>query len=317
MNPLEQINAVAGLCIKMPGWPDSLRKIGYLIDRIELKFNIVDSKGISRTINPDIVLVSDQKNSSLFFELKSGGLQKECEEQFERYSEVKQEDVIQKAAITSKAPRHHKNSVVLFCNAEHKEHFEKLIDSKKMPIAIVSYDEKEIKLILNSIGEPLTNEIFREGIKIEGMYPPLSLIPILPDSDEIHLIETIVDCIIGLLVKKTRNFTLDQLLENVFNSGLWQAFDTEAKKNLRNRTREILREMCNTEFKEYIVRRGGSGKNPEEWTLKNHPNNKKTTQFQGIRNLKLEYISRKSRDELYKDYNPHQDSLFAALEEDF
>lgn len=317
MTPLEQINAIAGLCMKnATGWPNVLNKLGYIVERIELKFTIVDNSGKSRTVNPDIVLASDKKNSSLFFEAKSGDIQSDCEEQLERYSLVTREDVIQKAAIYSSRPGSHLFKMILFCNAKYQNSYKRIISAKSFPVAVIAISGKEIKLVLNSIKEKFANEIFRQGINIKNKYPPLSLIPILPDANHVQMTEHVVEAIIILLVKKKRHFTTAQLMDNVFGSGLWQSFDTEAKNGLLGKAKRILKEMSNTEFEQHIVRRGGNAQNPEEWTLKNHPDSKKTRQFQALKKLKIEYISRLTKGDLYKEYNPKQESLLAALEDE-
>jgi len=317
MTPLEQINAIAGLCMKnATGWPNVLNDLGYIVERIELKFTIINNSGKSRTVNPDIVLASDKKNSSLFFETKSGNIQSDCEEQLERYSLVTKKDVIQKAAIPSSYPGLHLFTMILFCDAKYQNSYKKIISAKSFPIAVIAMNKKEIKLVLNSITEKFTNKIFKQGIDIEKGYPPLSLIPILPDAGSVQMTEYVVDAIITLLVKKKRHFTVAQLMDSVFSSGLWQTFDTEAKKGLHNKVRTILKEMSNTEFRQHITRRGGNAKSPEEWTLKNHPDSKKTRQFQALKKLKIEYISRLTKGKLYMGYNPNQESIFEILEDE-
>lgn len=315
MTELEQINAIAGLCYKMEGWSDALRQLGYVVDRIELKFSVVDEDGKSRSINPDIVLVSDTKNSSIFFELKSGTIQSEYPDQLRRYSLVKKEDVIQKAHVTSPNPGSHIFSIVLLCNEEHRQDYKNLLNREKYTHALVTIGDTKIQLIDNSIKESYANEVFRQGVSIENLYPPLNLIPILPTSNDVEIAKRAIDVVISLLVKKRKHFTVEQLAEGIFYEGLWQAFDTEAKSRLRDRIRAILKEMSNTEFSAYTSRRGGRNQNPEEWSLSRHPSDRRTTQYQRLKKIKIDYISRLSRGELYKGYSPNQESLFAQLEE--
>lgn len=315
MTPIEQLNAIAGLCFKTVGWPNTLMKLGYMVDRIELKFNVVDETGRSRTVNPDLVLVSDSKNSSLFFELKSGSPQLECEDQLKRSCMVTLEDVIQKASITSSDPEKHAFSFPLTCNDKDAQKYTSIIEKNNWKLPVISISDKKIYLFKNEIEETETNKVFIDGIDIENQYPPVSLIPITGDSSEDEISESVINAVILMLVKKVRSFSIEKLMDEVFPSSLWQIFDPEAKKALRAKVRTILDKMCNTEFKKYISRRGGINQNPAEWTLTNHPDNKKTTQFQSLKKTKVEYISRTISGDAYKDYNPSQDTLFKILEE--
>lgn len=94
LNELEQINAVVGLSMKIEGWPSTLADLGYILDRIELKFKVPDPKrpGLSIYINPDLVFVADVRNSSLIAELKSGRFQDF--EQLDRFVGITPKDLI-------------------------------------------------------------------------------------------------------------------------------------------------------------------------------------------------------------------------------
>src|SRR5438552_13269417 len=94
LNELEQINAVVGLSMNVEGWPGTLAELGYVLDRIELKFKVPDPKrpGLSIHINPDLLFVADVRNLSLITELKSGRFQDF--EQLDRFVRITPKDLI-------------------------------------------------------------------------------------------------------------------------------------------------------------------------------------------------------------------------------
>jgi hypothetical protein len=44
LTELEQVNAIVGLGMRIDGWPSTFADLGYVLDRIELKFKIADPK---------------------------------------------------------------------------------------------------------------------------------------------------------------------------------------------------------------------------------------------------------------------------------
>ncbi|MFA6459326.1 MAG: hypothetical protein WCV79_02945 [Candidatus Paceibacterota bacterium] len=315
MTQIEQLNAIIGFCIKTPGWPHVLSDLGYMIERIELKFSVVDEAGKSRTINPDIVLMSEKKNFCLVFESKSGSVQQDCSDQLKRYSIVTKNDLIQKGAVTSLSPTNLDFNIVLIVNSEHTESYKQLIVREKLSTVLTEVNQKKVILIQGQFREVETNEVFRQGISIENQFLPMNFIPILPDSSDIETKERVVEAVTAFLSRKMKTFGLEQIMDEIFGGGLWSVFDNEAKIALREKIKVILKEMCHTEFSKYIIRRGGDSKNPIEWNLRSHPGSKRTRQFQALKKLKVDYISRLSRGEEYRGYNPGQDTLFALLEE--
>lgn len=321
MTTLEQLNAIVGLCYSMPGWPSSLVELGYKVERLELSFTITD-EGKSITINPDLVLVSDRFNSSLIFENKSRGdlidpvrnkeKEDEVKDQLSRSCKATKEDFIFKGAISTSDPTKHIHSLILLCNDEYKTFFEKVIAENNYEIAIISIGKNEIKLVLNKINEENANNVFEKGINIENLFPPVNIIPICPDSDQLEITKQVVNAIMALLVSDQRCIDITNIMSKIFYNGLWNVFDSRAKKELTRRVRGVLKEMCETEFSQYISRRGGYGHNPEEWTLLNHPS--KTTQYQALKSTKIKYIGRKYSGEIYSNYNPQQETLFANFE---
>jgi hypothetical protein len=74
LSPLQQVNAIVGLSKRIEGWPSTLAEHRYSLDRIELKFKVPNPAevGASIVINPDLLFVSDERNTIHIVELKSG-----------------------------------------------------------------------------------------------------------------------------------------------------------------------------------------------------------------------------------------------------
>lgn len=101
LSHLRMINGLIGLCQPqpMPGWPNPLNDLGYVVEGIETKF--LNTEG--HTLNPDLILVSSPQNASLLFECKSGTWQSGETDQVANYANLSLEVLVRFAGISPRS----------------------------------------------------------------------------------------------------------------------------------------------------------------------------------------------------------------------
>jgi hypothetical protein len=222
LTELQQVNAIVGLSVRIDGWPSTLADLGYTLDRIELKFSIPHPTQAGKTIqiNPDLLLVQDQRNFSLIIELKSGRFQDFA--QLDRFVNIKPIDLIRYAGLTlrnmSQASKH-KTGVMQVVNSEHLDEYLVEFQAINHRACLVSIDKSAIKTQHGSLPDSNADREFKQGISLAGYRIPTKLIPVLPTTnDEYELINGIVLGLMDLWVNNTRFVTPSQIALNQFSN---------------------------------------------------------------------------------------------------
>lgn len=255
LNELEQINAVVGLSMKVEGWPNTLSDLGYVLDRIELKFKVPDPKrpGLSICVNPDLLFVADVRNLSLITELKSGRFQNF--DQLDRFVGVTPKDLIRYGGLPVRDRSQalaHKISVAEIVNEEFLKEYVFEFTRVNHVASLVSLGTAEIKSHHGALLDTKLDGILKRGVSLKGFRRPTKLVPVLPNSsDEYALIETVVNALKQLWVSNTRNITTSAVGSTVFKK-LWNRFDREAQRRYLTIAKEVLNDMVQTELYAYL-----------------------------------------------------------------
>lgn len=275
LSELQQVNAIIGLSKNIPGWPSTLADHKYSLDRIELKFKVRDPKrpGHSIIINPDLLFVSDERNSSLIVELKSGSFHDHDLRQMDNLVELKPLELIRDGAVTLQyiSPSHissHKISVMMLVNQEYLERFLDEFTSADHKASLVSIDEKLIQSKHGNLTDSRLDREFKNGINIEKRFMPTKFVRVLPTTNETYdVIKFIVETVKELWVNNERSVTPQRIATKLFN-GIWELFDSDAQEQFVSLAKETLKDMRQTEFNRYLAPMLGK---KNEWKLLSLP----------------------------------------------
>ena len=275
LSELQQVNAIIGLSHNIPGWPSTLADHKYSLDRIELKFKVRDPQrpGYSIIINPDLLFVSDQRNSSLIVELKSGSFHEHDLRQMDNLVGLKPLELIRDGAVTLQhiSPAHissHKISVMIVVNQEHLARFLVEFTSVGHKASLVSIDEKLIQSKHGDLTDNGLDREFKNGINIENSFMPTKFVRVLPTTNNTYeVIKHIVETVKVLWVNNERSVTPQRIATKLFND-IWGLFDSDAQEQFVNLAKETLKDMRQTEFNRYLAPVPGK---PNEWRLLNLP----------------------------------------------
>ncbi len=255
LTPLEQLNAIIGLSMRIEGWPSTLADLGYVLDRIELKFKIPDPNrpGFSIYINPDLLFVDDVRNCSFIAELKSGRFQDF--EQLDRFVGVTPMDLIRYGGVPVRDQLQalvHKISVAEITNEEFLEEYLTEFVRVTHEASLVSIGQAEIKSHHGTLIDSRLDDSFKKGVSLEGRHRPTKLVPVLPTSDdEYALIGSVVNAIKQLWLLNTRAVTPTAIGNTVFRQ-LWDRFDREAQSRYLKIAKEVIKDMVQTELHSYL-----------------------------------------------------------------
>jgi hypothetical protein len=273
LTELQQVNAIIGLSKRISGWPSTLADHQYSLDRIELKFKVRDPDKPERsiTINPDLLFVSDARNSSLIVELKSGSFHERDLHQMDNLVKLKPLELIRNGAVTLQPPSNiesHKISVMIVINEDHLERFLFEFTSAKHTASLVSVSETSIQSKHGDLNDNRLDHEFKVGINIERGFIPTKLVRVLPTTNETYqVIKSIVEAVKELWVNSERSVTPQRVAAKLFD-GIWDLFDSDAQEQFLNLAKETLKDMRQTEFNRYLAPVPGKR---DEWRLLNLP----------------------------------------------
>lgn len=319
MNELEQTNAIIGLSMRIEGWPSTLADLGYTLERLELKFKVSDPQrpGIGIDINPDLLFVADQHNYSLIIELKSGRFQ--GFKQLDRFMALKPIALIRGARIPFRAsvdPRKHRFSVSQVVNENFLNEY--LLEFQRVAhqACLVSIGSTAIQTHHGEFADSRADREFKKGISLVGCYPPTKLLPVLPSTGEvIKLINSVVGAVKYLWLNNERSLTPERVAMVVFKR-FWNLFDRPAQDRYLTVAQDVLKDMMQTEFHEYLRIMPGPS---SQWRLLKLPESVEQRQrsraLQIFHKLVQDYKWRRQNDQPYDRRHPAQMSLEDILEE--
>lgn len=313
LSELQQINAIVGLSMRIAGWPSTLADLGYILDRIELKFRIRHPTEPRKTIqiNPDLLFVQDQRNFSLIVELKSGRFQDF--NQLDRFVRIKPIDLVRDAGLTlgllSQISKH-KTGVIQVVNSEFLDEYLAEFQRINHKACLISIDKSAIQIKHGYLPDTPADQKFKQGISLIGFHIPMKLIPVLPTTnDQYELISSIVYGVRELWVNSTRSATLSQIAMNQFKQ-LWECFDKEAQERYLGVAKVTLKDMQETEFYEYLR---PVPSRPDKWTLLNLPDQTderhRTRAYQRFKAAIDTYNWRRKNNKPYAGRHPAQTTM--------
>jgi hypothetical protein len=307
LSELQQVNAIIGLSKNLPSWPSTLADHMYSLDRIELKFKIRDPRkpGHSIIINPDLLFVSDERNSSLIVELKSGSFHKHDLLQVDNLVKLKAIELIRDGAVTLKhtSPalvKSHKISIMMVVNEDHLATFLFEFKLTSHKASLVSIDRILIQSKHGDLTDNRLDHEFKNGISIEKGFIPTKFIRVLPTTNDTYeVIKYIVETVKELWVNNERSVTYQRIATKLFD-GIWELFDSDAREQFINLVKKTLKEMRQTEFNRYLAPVPGK---PDEWRLLRLPETEgknRTTAQKTFSKITEEYKRRKLHGAEYK-----------------
>jgi hypothetical protein len=255
LTELEQLNAIIGLSMRIEGWPSTLAELGYVLDRIELKFKVADPDrpGFSIYINPDLLFVNDVRNLSLIAELKSGRFQ--GFEQLDRFVRISPKELIRYGGVSVRDQSQtskHKISVAEIINEEFLEEYLSEFVRLNHVASLVSISKLQITSHHGTLADSKLDSILKGGISLEGRHRPTKLVPVLPtSSDEPALIESVVNAIKQLWLVNTRVVASSAVGTTAFKQ-LWDRFDREAQGRYLKIVKQVMNDMLQTELHAYV-----------------------------------------------------------------
>ncbi len=233
---------IIGFCNKVAGWPSILKDLGYKVDWIEPK--LFNSEG--ERVVPDIMLTSNKFCHSLIIECKGG--KSANKEQIKKLSRLTVESIKDRASIYD--PSRLNLDICFASFMKDSENIIRLTKKYSFPALLFSDTQmrREGEFKSKHLNEKLTDAIHLDG------YPPTNYIPFTSD-DDINLIASyVLQEIVSITLKHSRDdeitFDTEDILERIFP--VWKKFDIEAKKKLRNRVDNILREISRRKLNEYL-----------------------------------------------------------------
>lgn len=248
-----QINAWIALCQIDESFPNTLRRLGYVVDIIDPKFIHNEEE-----VNPDIILSSRGKNHSIIVDCKSYVLK---EHQNDRYELVHNSpDFLISRGIVTRA-----TSTEDFDAEFTYSSFEDLSSHPDLPeneFAVVHFDEEEDNYTIKTLPG-----YEYELTELQNQFPIVAETTAIPtdyfpfdagvEKDQYQLIISILQSTVHVALDQG-SFTADDLLQDAHP--LWVDLAPEKRKEFRAHTEKLLQLYSSKGLDEHIrkVEAGGT-----------------------------------------------------------
>jgi hypothetical protein len=255
LTELDQLNAIIGLSRRIKGWPSTLADLGYVLERVELKIKKPDPAraGVSIEVTPDILFLADERNFSFIVELKSGHLQDFA--QLDKLVGVTPVELVRYGRIVLTNTANvvsHKISVAEVINEEFLSEYLDEFKRVSHVATLICISSDVIKSHHGTLIDARLDKELKDGIPIDDAYRPTRLIRFLPTiSDKYATVKAVVDAFTEAWINNERSLTTEQIAQKVFKD-LWGVIDNWARDQFLRESRNVLRDMEQTEFSRYL-----------------------------------------------------------------
>lgn len=249
---IDLVNIIASMSLNIPNYPRIFYEAGYRIEYFEKEFYI-NKNGNKIEVKFDIVINNVDNNKSLHFECKGGGIQKE---QLEKYSNIKQEDVVLIGGVSSNNPSKHSFQVGYVVNSNKMTDIVPELEKFQFAALLCSGNPTIISkgnLELIDFKDKNLSELFSDPIDYpEYVYEIFRIGATTPDKKIILLITT---SLISCSLRKKDDFTLDEICSEVFateSTFFYNNVGNQEQKSIRKRINRLLNKMAMYELSEYF-----------------------------------------------------------------
>jgi hypothetical protein len=279
---------IIGLCKGAAGLPRDLLGFGYSIYYIEYGF----SNALMELVKPEIIIRSSILANTLLFEFKTG--ESFDLDQFQRYSNVTQEDIEQKALVGSKYLKTF--DIVYLCLSENLSVFRESLENKHFRPPLLSYDRATLKLAHNTFKEEKLNVLFRNGLSVKFDEIPTAFVPFHQGSSDWEFAEAIGPKLIECMYRNESRILLTSLCRDLIPE--WDNLSDSEQKFFRSKIQTVLDLACRSELKGYIIRskeQDPRRKGDRVWEITHNPlhipqPHKKGTAFRKLKTLQNRFI---------------------------
>lgn len=252
-----------GLCRGVAGLPQDLENLGYQDRWVEFDFKTLDGS----VVHPELILASEKLGHTILCEWKSGANWENG--QLDRYSKVTPKDLRDRAYLPVDMCSQH--DVALFGQAEWAERLRESLARAGYDFPFINVSSCDMRLVKNSFCVQPTNQTFADGLTIELGKAPLSFVPFDRESPDWIIAQEIARQLASYMASSEAVLILGKILEDLFP--VWNCFASHAKKELKNRVRDIILQGARGELSVYLTRnKAMEGRiGSPTWEIKQNP----------------------------------------------
>jgi hypothetical protein len=236
---------------------DAVRKLGYVIFRIEASFAIM-----SGSVNPDGLACSEQRGHSVIAEWTEATKPDNRKvEQIRRYLKITPSDLVQKAGVPPKSAE--KCSLWLIVLPRAVPGFSKeLADTHNEHAMLCSFragpgNSGALKYEKGLMRDAELSRLLSKAIEARRI--PLGYVRVsLSDLGERHLAKPVLQEMVSLVVKGADAFTAEELGEGVY--GIWRQLDVGKRTAIVRAIDKMLKTLTKAEYAENWVERVGKAR---------------------------------------------------------
>lgn len=198
------------------------------------------------TVEADIISLNHGKNHAILWECKSG--RSVDEKQARVYAAIKPEHVQRTGNITFEKPGSASVEVAYCCLSSDAKTVSKTLQSAGVALPVVSLGTTA-ELTSGRIHDRRLDTLLTTGVSL----PPLEDVPgfLLANTHTpvSELARLVFPTLVSLLRKQASKVSIRQILEETFND--WACMGTDLRRYLQERSKELIRELCDNELKDY------------------------------------------------------------------
>jgi hypothetical protein len=293
---LTPVNAVIGFLKRDKKWPSALYELGYRLAMIEQP---VSAASVG-TAEIDVICLNRRQNHAMLWECKSGRTVEE--RQARVYAAISAEDVQRTGNITFPHPASASVEPVYCClEADHRVIVETL-RNWELAVPVVSLGHRTV-LVNGQFTDADATRLFAEGV----LLPPLEEVPRFlianTRTPKWRLAGPFLATMVSLLRRQTGKFSVRRILVETFPD--WECMGTDLRRYLSSVTREIAKDLCDNELKDF-ARIGRASNSPGETLIEftvdvlGQDASMRTRTFQKLQRLAYEYTERTKEDRPYE-----------------
>ncbi len=231
-----------GFLKRDPHWPSVLYQQGYRLTMIEQPIS-VPSVG---AVEADIICLHRPRNRAILWECKSGRTVEE--KQARVYAALTAVDVQRTGNITFPQPSSASAEVIYCCLSGDSENVSASLRDLGVNIPVVSLGTKA-ELASGQIQDAALHKQFVTGVPLPALEDVPRILLANTQTGKPELARLLFPTLVSLLRKQVGRISLHLVLADTFND--WECMGTDLRRYLSDTVKEILRDVCKNELREF------------------------------------------------------------------
>ena len=262
------LRTIIALCKRDIKLPTVFHNLGYHQILIEQPVSLPDSKSVV----PDLIISSRQTNHCIVWESKSG--RSIDNDQANRLSLIEATDFKDKLLLNISIEEGFLFDIAYACDGEQCNNIKVDLDrlSAETPSigefpVVGLFEDYGLRKCSGSFKESRIDKILTAGIQVDARKIPSDYYPFDKDSSLSEIAPPVMRSIVSCAARQEPQFSAEQITKESYGNSWNYIASNQAKNQMIDKVKEILREARISELRGYLSRTGKGGTRSLKWQL--------------------------------------------------